>query len=284
MFIILPQINFSQTVGPNSPLATGNQPLDYCTICTGSIWDNTNNIAIADGQYSDVQLANIMFCYHDSCYRSRYLTCNNFNFSIPTNAIITGVEVRIKGFSDVNMAVLDGEIQLTQGIVLVGNNMASPVYWSNNDSIRYYGNSSCLWGLNLSTEDINNSGFGVYIKVYNSTLQTPSVFVDEVSITVSYAIGTEVISQTQSPNPIYVSNNYLTGNLDVLFKMPQGSNGANLKMYDIKGRECFSSMLKSMSGEISELQINTDALNSGIYLIKIITEDKIYEVKTLLAK
>lgn len=284
LMLIVPQINYAQTAGPNSPLETGNQPLDYCTTCYGTIWSNTNNIAVEDGQYSHVQLASSVFCYQDSCFRSRYLTCNNFNFSVPSAAIILGVEASISGFSGMNLAVLDQEIFLTQGIVPFGNNMASPSFWCNCDSIRYYGNPSCLWGTSLSPADVNDSGFGVYIKVYNSLPNSTSVFIDEVTIKITYGLGTEVFSTIQSPNPIYVNNNYLQGDLDVIFKMPQGSNGADLYLFDITGKECFSSRIESVSGENSELHINTDGLNSGSYLIKIATKDKIYVVKTLLAK
>lgn len=284
MMLIVPQINFAQTAGPNYPLATGNQPLDYCSTCSGPIWSNTNNIATEDGQYSYVQLASSMFCYQDSCFRSRYLTCNNFNFSVPSTSVILGVEASVNGFCDMSMSVLDQEIRLTQGIVPFGDNMASPSFWATTDSVRYYGNSSCLWGVYLSPEDVNDPEFGVYLKVYNSIPNTSSVFIDEVSIKITYALGTEILSTIQSPNPIYVTNNYLNGDLDVIFTMPQGSDEADLYLYDIAGKECFSSRLENRSGEKSELHINTDGLNSGAYLIKVTTKDNIYLVKTLLAK
>lgn len=284
LMIIMPFFSLSQTEGPNIPLSIGNQPLAYCAPCYGAIWYNTNFVAATDGQYSNVQLSNTMFCFQDSCFRSRYLTCNNFNFSIPSSAIILGIEVDVAGYSNLNSAVADQEIRLSHGNVMMGDNMASTTFWAGSDSIRSYGNASSLWGMALSPADINHSGFGVYIKVYNTAMQTASVFVDEVSMKITYALGTEVFSTTLSPNPVYVNTNYLTGNFDVTFQMPQGSDGADCYMYDINGKKYYSSELKSMPGQNSELHINTESLSSGTYLINIITENKHYAVKASLVK
>jgi hypothetical protein len=279
---ILPQKSFSQTAGPGSPTDTGNQPLDYCTTCSGAIWKNTGSIRNSDSQYSTVKLTETMTCYHDSCYLSRYLTSNNFGFSVPSSALITGIELKVEGFTDAAVAVMDYGVQLTQGIALIGNNMASTAYWTTSDSIRSYGDASSLWGCTLAPANVNNPGFGVYIKVVNTSSAEPTVYVDQVTLTIYYALGTSILSQTQSSGNLQVTNQ--TGNLAVSFRMPEEENTAMLTLYSINGEKHFASQIESRPGEISGLQIPAESLASGIYFVQVSSGEQVFRKKMVVLK
>lgn len=274
----------AQSTLPSSPESVGIQPLACCTSCPGSLWQNMEDVDIADNQYADVQLAPSMFCFYDSCYWSRYLTCNNFNFSIPSGALISGIELHIVGHSTLPLAVSDVEIRLAQGLSLIGNNMGAAGYWSVIDSTRIYGNSTNMWGTSLWREDVEDPGFGVYIKVGNNSALTPSVMIDEVTMTITYMVATEIISQTQSAGRVYASQNKMTQNLDVVLEKLGKNSDAQLVIYNLEGKECFSSaMHKTISGT-ARMEVSTAKMDAGIYLIRVITPDKIYDLKTFVSK
>ena len=284
LLILIPNYYFSQTDGPFPPSITQNQPPTTCTTCAGAVWNSTFNVTADDDIYSNVQLLNFLNCYPGFCYQSRYLASYNFGFSIPNNAIITGIKLVVSGYSDMNFSVFDSTIKLMSNYTTVGDNRASLVPWGINDSVHIYGGESDLWGMNWDPQLINNPSFGVFFKVYNPTNNTPSVFIDAVSITVNYSIGTSVFSQSSFPKPLEIIYSSAGNDLLIKFNLPEGENGACMKIYDCLGKEFFARIAETNSNGTGEIHFNTSNLNKGIYFIALETSDKIYTAKTVVSK
>lgn len=96
---------------------------------------------------------------------SRYLKATNFGFSIPTGAVITGIQLAVerRTYSSTNM--IDNSIKIVKGGSIVGDEKAETgIYWPvGTDSTKFYGDSLDLWGVSWSPSDINSSDFGVVV-------------------------------------------------------------------------------------------------------------------------
>ena len=273
--------------GPNTPGTTENQPLALCAPCSGAIWNNTSNVSSQDGIYSDVLLQNHLNCFQSSCFRSRYLTCYKFGFSILANAVVEGVRLNMIGSADIPAAVLDCTIVLGyDNLSPSGTNMASPLSWPTSDSNRAYGGPGQSWGLTLTPADINSPLFSAFIKVYNISALTPTVSVDAVALTVYYTLPSAlgVFSQTQSPQTLSVYTDYSSSALSVVFSSPPDGSKAAICLYNANGQKCFSSEFAVSPGTVSEQRISTANLQPGIYLCTVLTGSRVYSAKAVVAK
>lgn len=263
----------AQQEGPNAPASSENQPYEYCTTCTGAVWDSTANTNAIDGQYSSVVLDPYLNCFQSSCYRSRYLTCYNFGFTIPPTAIITGIIVSVAGTPDANGAVRDCTIVLRRDNTnnVYGNNMAIGSPWNSNQPDHIYGGPTELWGLAWLPDDINTPDFGVYIKVRNTASQSHTVDIDAVFITVTYSIGLNVYSQTQSPKPVNVYSDAEHSQLAVSLT---GSASARLRITDMTGRVCKEEIIAP-----GESQVDVSDLVDGMYTCTVECGGEVYTKK-----
>lgn len=115
-----------------------------------------------------------------------YLVASGFNFTIPENATITGIEVEILQSSTQGRCV-DNCIQLYKLGAVVGDNRANPIHiWPHNQTSMIYGEPNDLWGLSLTPADVNALGFGVAISAFKNRAGPGGAFVDTVRVTVYY--------------------------------------------------------------------------------------------------
>ena len=251
----------AQQEGPNLPGSTENQPLVSCTICTGAVWDSTDNISAVDGQLSSVTLDPFLTCFQSTCYRSRYLTAYNFGFNIPQNAVIEGVTIDVIGVPDANGAVRDCTIALRRDNLnnLYGTNMAGNAPWNVNNPQHTYGAPDDLWGLTWTPADVNSPDFGTYIKLQNTSNNFHTVDVDAVFITVNYSLNMEVHSVTSSPQT--VTMNYdaqqTTLNVTLLSSAP-----SHITITDMMGRVCVQ-----QDAQENTLQLDLTALAPELYIV-----------------
>lgn len=104
-------------------------------------------------------------------WQSDRLHLSGFGFSIPTNAKINGIAVRLKKNSSGtggNPGAGDTIVQLSDGTTLTGANYEDFTYkpWPvSGYTWQYYGNPDDLWGRNWTPADINDSDFGIAIEV-----------------------------------------------------------------------------------------------------------------------
>ena len=115
---------------------------------------------------------------------SNYLKVTNFNFSIPTDAIIVGVTVSIERSSNTLNGTHDDSVRLVVGGAISGSDKASATQWPTSDAVASYGSSSDLWGLTPTPTDINASNFGVAVAAIADLASTAQI--DYVSMTVDY--------------------------------------------------------------------------------------------------
>lgn len=275
--VVLP----AQQVGPNSPTSTENQPLESCLICTGAIWDSTQNISAVDGQYSSVTLDPYLNCFQTTCYRSRYLTAYNFGFAIPQNALIEGVTVDVLGVPDANGAVRDCTIALRRDNLnnLWGDNMAQGAPWNVNNPQHSYGAGDDLWGLTWTPADVNSADFGTYIKLQNTSNQFHTVNVDAVYITVTYSINMEVYSVTSSPQAVTMNYNAAQTALNVSML---SSSPSHITVVDMTGRVCISQDANFGSAQSDNtVVIDLSSLAPGVYTVVVEQGGEVFTRKFL---
>lgn len=151
-------------------------------------WSGSNNIGSDNGSNATVSKGS-----PDGSLTSNYLRGTNFNFAIPSNATIDGIQVSMNRYASANSGldyVQDNSVKLVKGGVVTGNEKASAGNWSTTTStVVNYGGASDLWGTTWTPSEINASNFGVVLSALVSRDNgTVTANVDYVSITVYYTI------------------------------------------------------------------------------------------------
>lgn len=160
----------------------------------GTLGANVGNTFVSDGTLGTIAMTNPSNAQlSDNSYASaglllgqisNYLKVTNFNFSIPTDATITGITVNVERNATSLSAVSDNSVRLVVGGVISGDDKSSASTWTTSDVVATYGSSTDMWGLSLIPADINSSTFGVVINAAASLAAT--VNIDQVLLTVDY--------------------------------------------------------------------------------------------------
>jgi hypothetical protein len=179
-----PNANAAYT-GPNSPgtlasISPGDNP-----------WSDPDNAKASDNSYASTAT---LATTPGSSYR---LKAMNYGFTIPDGATVKGIQVDVKRHKDSELysRVYDVEILIVKSDGSLGtNNKADTVTnWPTSDATRSYGGATDLWGEVWGPADIDNSNFGVVVRVslswsgsWGGPTPTITAYVDYVSITVYY--------------------------------------------------------------------------------------------------
>lgn len=126
---------------------------------------------------------------------SDWLKCTNFGFTIPTDAIITGVKAEVEGAysgdgdsADLDKLIKGGSMGGTEYLFNLPENLSNEAYVTT-------GGTTNLWGNTLTPSDINNSGFGLAIWVWDTymilnefyePIGVVTTYIDHVRLTVYY--------------------------------------------------------------------------------------------------
>lgn len=164
---------------------------DGSVISGGSIlWANPSYASSNDGSYA-TQVPNT------STTGARYLVLENFGFSIPSTATINGIIISInRRKTNSSGQIQDTVVQLKQGSTLIGSNVAIASDWPTTATVQTYGGSSNMLGTSLTPSDINNSNFGMALRIYNVGGFGAQGEVDNITIEVFY---TEAVTPTPTP-------------------------------------------------------------------------------------
>jgi len=250
---------FGQTAGPNSP-STGT--------ATGSGANFTNIpgglLASNDMSMSYIDLYSYPTCSGPlQCYYSQLATLHGFGFSIPTNAIITGIQL------DIMKAVLqsvntfqDSIVMLTKGGTGVGSNYLNVSQWPQSNTYVTYGSPTDLWGTTWLPSDINDPLFGFLFQVTNGNIDFHCQ-IDHAQITVYYTIGSAVSEAENKNLQISVSGNKL------VVRNYQKTEAGSVILMNLLGKQVMS--LPSLNGQ----SINLEGLPKGAYLIQIKTNKEV---------
>jgi len=132
----------------------------------GSTWTNKDQIKTDTGSSATYSASSFML----ASVSSNKLRGSDYGFSIPSGATIKGIEVLInrspssggETFTDDNIIelVLSGTVQ--------GTGKADASTWANGYNEVIYGSPTDMWGATLTPTNINNSGFGVQMKIDNT--------------------------------------------------------------------------------------------------------------------
>lgn len=147
----------------------------------GTGWTTPQNLGSSDNAKATTSLVGVS--------QSANLDASSFGFSIPTDAIITGIQAAVERGSNLSGAIGDVDVYLLKDAAIVGSDKATGPDWGTSDSYRLYGGSTDLWGTTWTPADINAGNFGLRFKVDNdATGSTVTASVDHVQITVSYQL------------------------------------------------------------------------------------------------
>lgn len=265
----------AQSQGPGNPSSFSYSYIG-CLSCPGAEWQNMPNISVADNMYSDVQLASFPQCFQSSCYYSRYLYAFNFGFTIPQNAVITGVEAQVLRKSSSGTGVTDSLVQLFTGMP-VGSNHAFSLNWTPNPMSVTYGSSTDIWNYTLAPDTINSSLFGLSLMVLSKNFTTlfTTASIDHISITVYYNPGTGILSQTR--NAKQISLNYRKDNNVLTVFNPAQSKINSIKIADCSGRTIVPSSQTFTKGTTQKIIL--PHLNPGIYFSSILFDGFLFRKK-----
>jgi hypothetical protein len=158
------------TAGPNSP-----GTIESASSGEGELqWVGPNSAMASDNAYA---AANAIL--HFILFNSYYLKATNFGFSIPTGAAITGIKVDLERkalFDSESSFVKDNIIQIikSNGSFGTTNKANSSANWSITEAYYPYGGETDLWGETWAAADINDTDFGVVLKVSLTNALNPN--------------------------------------------------------------------------------------------------------------
>lgn len=187
----------------------------------GSVsWTNTDNIVSLDGNFASAKLR--------AGDNSHYLVGTNYNFCIPEDATISGIEVTVTRRADRFHSIFgifgvrDRKVSLIKDSNLVGENKAKNNLWPTSFTSTTYGSSNELWGETWTPADINSGNFGVALAGHSTAIiLDKGANIDDLKITVYFAPShppilatvTPVVTPTNNVNPDYTFSSNEVGTI-----------------------------------------------------------------------
>ncbi|MHC1707866.1 MAG: beta strand repeat-containing protein, partial [Bacteroidales bacterium] len=157
---------------------------------TNTDWSNPGNITTVGTPYAT--------CVIPGQQYSDYLMATNFNFNIPANATIDGIEVEVNRTGTQNLIIFgiqDEYVYLVKDvsgspvIQTAYDNKAKSGLWPTSLTTTTYGASNDLWSTPLTPADINNSNFGLALRAScNRLTNDHTATVDYFQIRVTYTV------------------------------------------------------------------------------------------------
>jgi hypothetical protein len=266
VLILFNSKSYSQSQGANSPVWVLNHNLN-CNTCPGAGWTAVTNIEASDNAFSTASLLPNGSCNNNSCYFSQDLTPSDYGFSIPSNAVITGIVVAVSRKGSAANAITDSIIQLVINNFPAGDNLAVNEAWTTTNDTYTYGSSTNLWGASWTPSLINDITFGVLVKAKNISAVQQTASVDWIGMTVYYSTATGIGTvSSSSNNNISIKYNSLENNLVLTTNFTESTSNATLTVYDLLGQVQFRKEIGTISrGDVTN-NIITNVLRPGIYV------------------
>jgi cysteine-rich repeat protein len=164
--------------GPNFPSTVVNEG----TFPPDDPWQMPQQAAASDGSYA-------IYGPPADTGTTQYLKATGFGFSIPSNAVIIGIQVAVE--THLILEISSGTLQTIAARIVKGGLVGATDRSGSGvdtpgvpDDVVTYGGSSDLWGETWTAADINAGTFGFAFRVFANTA---IIFVDSISITVFYS-------------------------------------------------------------------------------------------------
>jgi len=169
-------------------------------------WYQPNRIKIQDDSKS--------YPFTNAGHYTNWIRATNFDFSIPEENQIDGIEVRFDKFASYdNDHIIDSSIRLLISTGVKGSDKATGTYWNKGDTDTYilYGGSSDKWDTTWTLANINSIEFGIQLSAYTNSQEYPCV--DHIQMKIYYSeIGGEETDPptwdtlTESNDPLLLTN------------------------------------------------------------------------------
>ncbi len=154
---------------------------------------------------------------------SQTLYVSGYNFTIPADAVISGISVRVARHQSGGLAnAWDSSVRLVKAGAPIGVNLGSNANWPATKTYKVYGSENDRWGTTWTPADVNNSQFGVALSVtqYAQLFTSGTAHVDAIDISIKYLIpgslnwytassGGTLLGTGQTFNPVGVSGSAL---------------------------------------------------------------------------
>jgi hypothetical protein len=170
---------------------------------TNASWTTPTNIYAYDSSYAYIPSVPPGVYGSPVTIISDQLQATNFGFSIPSNAVISGVAVEVSCYQTNNgsSAPTFYSAKLIKGGVVGGSNF-SAVFIPVTEQYVKFGGSTSLAGNSLTYSDVNASNFGFELQIQISSTNYPGtypgVYVNHVRMTVYYNVGSNTYAAVGS--------------------------------------------------------------------------------------
>lgn len=147
----------------------------------GLNWSGLSSLSASDNVRASASDASLLGSGTEG---SQTIQVKGFNFSIPLNATITAVQVRIER-RRTSGNVYDNSLLLLKGGSTTGSNKAATgTNWPLTEATVSYGNTTGdLWGTTLTPFDVNSPNFGIE---FSALLNNPSIVLGSVGADIDY--------------------------------------------------------------------------------------------------
>jgi hypothetical protein len=161
---------------------------------TGDVtWSNPGNITADDGTLASASTT--------VGQKTHFLVADDFGFSIPSEAIIEGIEVRVQAARSGATARFEDLHLVKSSTIQTGYDGSSAEAVGPSLANFDFGGSSDLWSNTWAPSDINDSGFGTAFAFLN-TFGTGSISVDAIWIKVYYATARQASGALQAQTAV----------------------------------------------------------------------------------
>ena len=193
----------------------------------------------------------------------RHLYASEFNFSIPSTATVTGIELSFSYTVNAPANTLEDTIcsLMKYGFSVGAQKFAQTSPYNNNSSV-IFGNSADMWSTTWSPAEINLPNFGFDFRLRAKGITTQFGITNGFMATVYYTDLSGIKESQSSGSALYTAGKML---------YLQNLNGANNKVefYDMLGRKVFESAVDTDQGNV-----DLNKLNKGVYICKLYTGEK----------
>jgi hypothetical protein len=118
---------------------------------------------------------------------SGLLIVEEFDLTLPPDAIIEGIEVHVGRFANYGAVIKDQDARLMKRGEAAGMSKPFGDEWEITYTARAYGGATDLWDTTWTPVDLNNDGFGFQFAVrYTDLSGNARAYVDAISITFYY--------------------------------------------------------------------------------------------------
>lgn len=180
-----------------STLVLGDSSGPTSGTATGSSWTTVANVGASDNAYATQSIAGRTItcgeCDPTGPGTSTPLYISSLGFALPASATVVGIaatfEHKCSGASSCSTNTSSGgKVQLTKTAGTgQGTNKGSSTAWSTADATETLGGATDLWGSTWTQAEINATGFGLVVVVYNTNSSSRTAYVDYMALTVYYS-------------------------------------------------------------------------------------------------